>query len=78
MQTEIYHGQINKLNGRTDGRTHKGKTEHIPSPSEWGIIIQSPYSSVFINWRFAVILCGQSVKINEVLFRKKLHVQNCC
>lgn len=28
MQTEINHGQINKLNGRTDGRTHKGKTEH--------------------------------------------------
>lgn len=34
MQTEIYHGQINKLNGRTDGRTHKGKTEH---PFSFGV-----------------------------------------
>lgn len=40
--------------GGTGGRTHKGKT------------IQSAYSSVFINWRCPVILCGHDVKINEL------------
>lgn len=53
-----------QLEGQAEGHTRV--KQYIPSPSEWGIIIQSAYSSVFINWRCAVILCGHDVKINEL------------
>lgn len=57
----------NRNFSRTDRQTegqaegHTRVKQYIPSPSEWGIIIQNAYSSVFINWR-----CGHNVKINEL------------
>lgn len=64
---------LSRTDRQTEGQAegHTRVKQYIPSPSEWGIIIQSAYSSVFINWRCAVILCGHDVKINELTCSRK-------